>query len=154
MGNANNLRSALTPTDCVRFVLRRHPLLCFFLLALGLSRVYELPVSRFLHLPFLPWSLSAPIIGPTLAAFLMTLVTEGRAGVLRLLRRCLHWRVGLRLLRTAGDERQHHPKQGPAAIHRVCPGASVAERSSPQRAASAITGLQPAQRSRAWRWLQ
>jgi dolichol kinase len=95
MGNANNLRSALTPTDRVRFVLRRHPLLCFFLLALGLSWVYELPVFRFLHLPFLPWSLSAPIIGPTLAAFLMTLVTEGRAGVLRLLRRCVSWRVGV-----------------------------------------------------------
>ncbi len=40
-------------------------------------------------------SLPAPIIGPTLAAFLMMSVTEGRAGVLRLLRRCVSWRVGV-----------------------------------------------------------
>ena len=35
-------------------------------------------------------------LGPTLAAFIMTGITEGRAGIRRLLRRIVLWRVGLR----------------------------------------------------------
>jgi membrane protease YdiL (CAAX protease family) len=35
-------------------------------------------------------------LGPTLAAFIMTATTEGRAGIRRLLRRIVLWRVGLR----------------------------------------------------------
>lgn len=34
-------------------------------------------------------------LGPTLAAFLMTAVTQGRAGILQLLRRYVLWRVGI-----------------------------------------------------------
>lgn len=33
-------------------------------------------------------------LGPTLAAFIMTSITEGKAGVLRLLRRYIQWRAG------------------------------------------------------------
>jgi len=38
----------------------------------------------------------ALIVGPTLSAFIMTSVTEGREGVRRLLRRIVLWRVGFR----------------------------------------------------------
>jgi CAAX protease family protein len=36
------------------------------------------------------------IFGPTLAAFLMTSVTEGNAGLRRFMRRIVEWRVGIR----------------------------------------------------------
>jgi uncharacterized protein len=39
---------------------------------------------------------AAILAGPTLAAFIMTAITEGRAGIGRLLRRIVLWRVGLR----------------------------------------------------------
>ena len=38
----------------------------------------------------------AGLLGPSLSGFIMTAVTEGRAGIRRLLRRILLWRVGLR----------------------------------------------------------
>jgi membrane protease YdiL (CAAX protease family) len=38
----------------------------------------------------------AILLGPTLSGFIMTGITEGRAGVRRLLRRIVLWRVGLR----------------------------------------------------------
>jgi membrane protease YdiL (CAAX protease family) len=48
------------------------------------------------HLPFsLFWVLLLTLVGPTLAAFLMTAVTEGRAGILHLLRRYVLWRAGI-----------------------------------------------------------
>jgi len=95
MKPSTNLEQPLTPTNSRLHVLRRHPLFCFFLLAFGLTWVYELLVFALLHLPLLPWGVPLAIVGPTLAAFIMTSVTGGRSGVLRLLRRCVLWRVGL-----------------------------------------------------------
>jgi uncharacterized protein len=47
--------------------------------------------------PLLVWAMGlASLLGPALAAFIMTGITEGRAGIRRLLRRCVLWRVGLR----------------------------------------------------------
>jgi hypothetical protein len=42
------------------------------------------------------WAAAAILVGPTLSAFIMTELTEGRAGVRRLLGRYVLWRVRLR----------------------------------------------------------
>lgn len=93
-----------TPASPLRRLLIRHPLTSFFALAYALT-----------WLAWSPWYLSqdgvgllpydgegisdylntvALILGPTLSAFIITGVTEGRAGVRRLLRRIVLWRVG------------------------------------------------------------
>ena len=68
-------------------MVKRHPLIAFFVLAYALSwlawipyalGVYPNPVASF---------------GPFLAALLVLALTEGRAGVIRLLRRMVQWRV-------------------------------------------------------------
>jgi len=87
------------PMKCLMQLLRRYPLVFYFLLAFGFTWAYELTVYRVLLTP--GYSLRVALLdlgftlGPTLAAFLMTAVTQGRAGVLPLLRRYVLWRVGL-----------------------------------------------------------
>jgi membrane protease YdiL (CAAX protease family) len=94
------------PASPIRRLLARHPLVSFFVLAYALT-----------WLAWSPWYLSedgigllhydgeaisdyvntvALILGPTLSAFIMTGVTEGRRGVRLLARRIVLWRVGLR----------------------------------------------------------
>ena len=77
--------------------LRRHPLIGYFVLAYAVTWLLWLPGA----LPGLPQSLPAKFaylpggaIGITGVAFLMTYVTEGRAGVRRLAARYAQWRVG------------------------------------------------------------
>ena len=69
--------------------IRRHPLVSFFVLACALS-----------WWPWIPYAfglLPTPIVGwPFLAAFMVLAVTEGKSGVVGLLRRMVRWRVGLR----------------------------------------------------------
>jgi uncharacterized protein len=88
-----------------RSLLARHPLISFFVMAYAFSWIVWSP--WFLSengaglLPF-----SSPLLGglvpigillgPTLSGFIMTGATEGRAGIRRLLRRIVLWRVGLR----------------------------------------------------------
>jgi membrane protease YdiL (CAAX protease family) len=82
--------------------MRRHPLLCFFAIAYAFSWIvwtpyvlavwHIIPASTFTAVTF-------PIgtfLGPTLAAFTMTGLTEGDVGLGRLLHRFAFWRVGLR----------------------------------------------------------
>jgi membrane protease YdiL (CAAX protease family) len=79
--------------------MRQHPLWCYFLIAFGLTWAYELLVFGVLHISFsssVLWPLLLTLVGPTLAAFLMTVVTQGRVGILQLLRRYMLWRVGIR----------------------------------------------------------
>jgi CAAX protease family protein len=87
-------------------LLARHPLVFYFIIAYGGSWLLALPYVRFPHgaalLPFrwpVPFPVSAAVIpfaGPSLAAFIMTGLTEGKAGTRRLLCRITLWRVGLR----------------------------------------------------------
>jgi uncharacterized protein len=87
-------------------LLARHPLVFFFLIAYAFSWVAWSPwVLSEEGAGLLPFSspLLAPValpigifLGPTLAAFIMTGITEGRAGTRRLLRRIVLWRVRLR----------------------------------------------------------
>jgi membrane protease YdiL (CAAX protease family) len=80
----------------------RHPLIFYFLFAFGFSWLMFLPgpltyygvislsddVVRLLAI--------AGLLGPILSGFIMTVVTQGRPGIARLLRRMVCWRVGIR----------------------------------------------------------
>jgi uncharacterized protein len=70
-------------------LVRRYPLIAFFVLAFALSW-WAWPLYYFDLSP-------NPIIGfgPFLAALVVLALTEGRSGVGRLLRRMVRWRVGL-----------------------------------------------------------
>ncbi len=82
--------------------LRRHPLVSFFVLAYGVTWLLWSPIV-FFKLPVFNPATHAPslyvlpgiAIGVTGSAFLITAVTQGRAGVRRLLQRLVWWRVGL-----------------------------------------------------------
>lgn len=66
-------------------VVKRHPLVTFFILTYGFSwGSYYLLSGPFLF----PW-------GPMLAALIVASVTSGKNGLKDLLHRCLRWRVGL-----------------------------------------------------------
>jgi CAAX protease family protein len=82
-------------------VLRNKPLVSFFVLAYTVSWLLWIPVV-ILGLPVFNQATHAPplyilpgiAIGVTGSAFLMTAVTQGKAGVRRLLQRLTWWRVG------------------------------------------------------------
>ncbi len=88
-------------------LLVRHPLISFFVMAYAFTWIAWSPwVLSEEGVGLLPYRLSEPtsgllnaaaiLLGPTLSGFIMTGVTEGRAGIGRLLRRIVLWRVGLR----------------------------------------------------------
>ena len=88
-------------------LLARHPLISFFVMAFAFSWIVWSPwVLSEDGAGLLPYKLSdaasgllnaaAILLGPTLSGFIMTGVREGRAGVRRLLRRIVLWRVGFR----------------------------------------------------------
>jgi uncharacterized protein len=73
----------------VRGMVRRHPLIAFFVLAYPLTWwIYPL-------LKFSPLLGLFGLLGPALAAIIMAAVTGGKAGVKALLSRVVRWRVGL-----------------------------------------------------------
>ena len=83
--------------------LARHPLIWFFVIAYAFSWLIEVPIALSAQgmLPAIPTpaiavGIVAATFGPTVGAFVMTAVTEGRRGVLPLLRRYVQWRVGIR----------------------------------------------------------
>ena len=101
VGNAP-IQSAPTRTG----LLARHPLVSFFVMAYAFTWIAWSPwVLSEDGVGLLPFRLSgaasgllnaaAIFLGPTLAGLIMTGVTEGRAGVRRLLRRIVLWRVGV-----------------------------------------------------------
>src|SRR5206468_6707799 len=74
-------------------LLRRHPLISFFVMAYAISWTY---VIVFLVLWPLPDSIvtdTPELLGPVVAGFVMAAVMSGRAGVRQLLRRFVMWRV-------------------------------------------------------------
>jgi len=92
------------PHEGLKGLLARHPLVSFFVLAYTLTWLawspWYLSEDGIGLLPYDAESISdylnpvALIVGPTLSAFIMTSVTEGREGVRRLVRRIVLWRVG------------------------------------------------------------
>jgi membrane protease YdiL (CAAX protease family) len=80
----------------------RHPLTWYFVIAYAFSWLIEVPIALSAQgvLPAIPMpAIAVGIVvatfGPTVGAFVMTALTEGRAGVVRLLRRYVQWRVGI-----------------------------------------------------------
>ena len=83
-----------------------HPLTAYFVLAFGLTWLFAVPLalSRNQGSGLLAYDLSdtagnalfllATFSGPTVAALTVTGVTEGRAGMKRLFKRVVQWRVG------------------------------------------------------------
>ena len=95
------------PTTGLKGSIIRHPLVAYFVLAFTLSWLPVLPLtlSRNAGVNVLPYDLPAILknvllvlttfMGPTLAALIVTGVTEGRAGLKRFLKRFIQWRVGV-----------------------------------------------------------
>jgi CAAX protease family protein len=90
-----------------KVLLVRHPLVSFFVMAYAFSWIVWAPwVLGEDGARLLPSAWTGPLsglllpagilAGPTLSAFIMTGVTEGRSGVRRLLGRYVLWRVGIR----------------------------------------------------------
>jgi membrane protease YdiL (CAAX protease family) len=87
-----SFKQATLRRSSVLELLRDHPLLCYFLLAYGFAWSWELLMFAIWHQWFPgPWL----ILSPTLAAFVTAWITEGKAGMGRLLRNCLVWRAGI-----------------------------------------------------------
>ena len=86
----------------LRRLIKRHPLVAFFVLAFAWSWIMFLPVLLARNgVGLLPFTLPvdsfqaiAAFTGPTLAAFIVTAATSGAAGLRQLLRRIVQWRVG------------------------------------------------------------
>lgn len=96
----------MTPSLFKRLI-SGHPLLAYFVLAFSGTWLFALPAVLGKNglglfpftLPFLLFAVLfvlSSFVGPTLAAFLVTAVTQGKPGVLHLLRRYVQWRVGIR----------------------------------------------------------
>jgi membrane protease YdiL (CAAX protease family) len=79
-------------------VMRQHPLFFFFLMAYAFSWIMLIPsvlsVWGILKGDFTFTLILSIYVGPTLAAFIMTGITEGKAGVRRLRNRIEQWRAG------------------------------------------------------------
>jgi uncharacterized protein len=84
-------------------MLARFPLISFFVIAYLFAWLIEVPIALSAQgiLPFtLPHAavaigIVAATFGPTVAAFIMTGMIEGKAGIVLLLRRYVQWRVGI-----------------------------------------------------------
>jgi membrane protease YdiL (CAAX protease family) len=104
MATFTRTTSASTGSVVKRLITNR-PLTAYFVLAFGLMWLFALPLalSRTHGSGLLPYDLSdtlgnalyllATFSGPTVAALIVTGVTEGSAGVVRLLKRFVQWRV-------------------------------------------------------------
>jgi membrane protease YdiL (CAAX protease family) len=81
--------------------MKKHPVLWFYILAFAISWLGWLPVTAgsrsvapFEH-PLFQSLLLLPAVGPALAAVIVTAANEGKAGVDRLFKPLLQWRVGV-----------------------------------------------------------
>ena len=103
MTTADN--AAQRPGAAREGLLARHPLVFFFLISYAFSWIAWSPwILSEDGVGLLPYKLghtasglfntAAIFLGPTVSAFIMTATTEGRAGIRRLLRRIVLWRVG------------------------------------------------------------
>ena len=132
-GTPNPLASG---TGRIVRTLRARPLLCFFVLAYTVTWLLWSPLviagvptfSATTHTP--SWyALPGVVVGVTGTAFFMTAVTQGRAGVRRLLQRLVCWRVGLRwylvavLLIPVGQLLVTAAVAGPGALRALTPAA-------------------------------
>jgi membrane protease YdiL (CAAX protease family) len=91
------------PPSPQKSLVSRHPIACFFIMAYGFAWILWFLLlllsqsgQRIIpfHVSFFPLAILGPVLGPTLAAFIMTAATQGRKGVIHFLGRYVQWRVG------------------------------------------------------------
>ena len=90
-------------SSSLRRLIKRHPLVAFFVLAFAGAWIPFLPLLLARNglgllpfsLPVVPFQTIGAFTGPTLAAFIVTAATSGSAGLRQLLRRIVRWRVGV-----------------------------------------------------------
>ena len=99
--NMSSTQPVVSSSNPIRQLAQRHPLICYFLMAYTFSWLGWLPyILSQSGLGVIPVSLSeiailpGAFLGPFMSGFLMTAATDGKAGVQRLLRRFVLWRVG------------------------------------------------------------
>jgi hypothetical protein len=100
-----NVGQSDAPVRGFKALLARHPLVFYFIIAYAFSWLLWVPLALSEDgaglLAFRgPIGIGAAIaiasfVGPFLSAFIMTGITQGRAGISRWLRRIVLWRVGL-----------------------------------------------------------
>lgn len=82
----------------MRNVITKHTLLAYFVLACAISWLIWLPLVAD-ALGYDAWQLPYQhfygALGPCLAAFIVTMMTRGRSGVINLFHRIVHWRTGV-----------------------------------------------------------
>src|SRR6266487_2469131 len=109
MSTITTTSPSATPSPLKRLIIR-HPLVAFFVLAfagawitilpllLSRSGFGLLPLTLPVHdlIPGLPlFTTIGAFAGPTLAAFIVTAATSGKAGLRQLLRQIVQWRLGV-----------------------------------------------------------
>jgi len=90
-------------SSLLRRLIKRYPLLAFFVLAYAGAWIAVLPLLLARNgFGFLPFTLPVEVFlilgaftGPMLAAIVVTAAMNGRAGVWQFLRHCVQWRVGV-----------------------------------------------------------
>ncbi len=90
-------------SSSLRRLIKRHPLVAFFVLAFAGAWIVFVPLLLARNglgllpfsLPVGPFQTIGAFAGPTLAAFIVTAATSGAAGLRQLLRRIVQWRVGV-----------------------------------------------------------
>ena len=100
-----------TTSSSIKRLIRRHPLIAFFIIAFAGEWIVTLPlvlaqngvgllpytIPEIGLVPLSYWfAVLAAIAGPTLASLTVTAVTTGKGGMRQLLRRYVLWRVGIR----------------------------------------------------------
>jgi membrane protease YdiL (CAAX protease family) len=94
MQTAQTAHISALPTGVLN-VLRRYPLISFFVIAYAISWTYVLVVLVAWPLPDTIVTDTPELFGPVVAGFVMAAVMSGKVGVRQLLRRLVLWRVRL-----------------------------------------------------------
>jgi membrane protease YdiL (CAAX protease family) len=107
MKTSNSPGQSMAPANRLSQVMRRHPLFFFYLMAYAFSWLAWLPLvlsqegrplssfhTTLIWVIIVTISSTLAAFGPTLSAFIMTGITEGKSGIGCLLRRYVLWRVG------------------------------------------------------------
>src|SRR5438876_5903585 len=90
-------------SSSIKRLLTDHPLVAYFVIAFTGAWIVFLPLLLARNglgllpfsLPVVPFQTIAAFAGPTLAAFIVTAATSGKAGLRQLLCRIVQWRVGV-----------------------------------------------------------
>lgn len=91
--SAIGLEHTAVPQNRLLQLLRRHPLVWYFLIAFAFTWTYDLLFLVRFPLPDILGRSTPRDFGPSVAALVMTAVVAGRPGLARLLRRLVLWRV-------------------------------------------------------------